>query len=153
MPWSLPMGPRVQSTCGHLKWSRGLIVTPAETLNRLGSFKEPHTGIIGRESEVSPCGELGALVRRLRVKAGGGHFLIQPGWILFKFPLMRHHCGPIVLPCVLNRKVNLHITVFQRQLDPLITLVTARMLKNEMEDFLLSSNFLFSKFFLNKFHE
>lgn len=64
-PRSLPMGPSGQSTCGNLKWSRGQIVAPAETLNRLGSYKEPHTDIIVRES---PCGKLGALVRRVQVK-------------------------------------------------------------------------------------
>lgn len=64
-----------------------------ETLNRLGSYKEPHTGVIGRESEISSFGESGALARRVRVKAerGGGHFLIQSGWISFRFPLMLHH--------------------------------------------------------------
>lgn len=79
-----PWGRETNQHVENLKWSRGQIVAPGETLNRLGSYKEPHTGVIVRESEISPCGELGALVRRVGVKAaGGGRFLINPGRILF----------------------------------------------------------------------
>ncbi len=84
--WSLPRGPRGQSTCGHLKWSRGRIVAPSEALNRLGSYKEPHTSIIGSESEISSCGELGASYRGESGSKLEGLLLIKPGWILFKFP-------------------------------------------------------------------
>lgn len=66
------MGPWGLSTYENPKWSRGQNVAPGETLNQLWSYKEPRTGIIGRESEISPCGELDALVRRVRVKAVGG---------------------------------------------------------------------------------
>lgn len=46
-------------------------MAPGEALNRLGSYKEPHTGIIGKESEISPRGELGALVK-VGFRDGGG---------------------------------------------------------------------------------
>lgn len=75
-------------------------MAPGETLNRLGSYKEPHTGIIGKESEISPCGGLGALVR-VGVKAGGGA-LLNAAWVdLCRFPVMLHHCGPTGLQYVL----------------------------------------------------
>lgn len=45
-----------------------------ETLNRLESYKEPRTGIIGKKSEISPCSGLGALVRN---GVAGGEW----GWL------------------------------------------------------------------------
>lgn len=101
--------PGGQSTCGNLKWSRGQIVAPGETLNRLGRYKEPHTGIIVRERN-NPMWRVRCISDASQGQSWGvegGHFLINPWWILFRFPLRLHHSRSVGLQCVLYRKFNL----------------------------------------------